>query len=129
MWVGLGLDRDDTREGMSLPSNRECGRHHAFPRISSRATDVIWNSKLSTKTHAVEAATEAASQALEGFEGVEPDIAFVFIGGHSARESEVAIDTIRQLTRARHLLGCTAGGVLGGGREVEQRASIALTLA
>jgi small ligand-binding sensory domain FIST len=90
---------------------------------------VIWTSNLSTKNQALEAAAESASQALVDFGGERPDIAFVFIGGHSARDSEIIIDTIRKRTDAKHLLGCTAGGVLGGGREVEQRASVALTLA
>lgn len=57
------------------------------------------------------------------------DLAFLFVSGFPAGELETAAQAVRQLTGARHVLGCTSGGVLGGGREVEHRPSVSLTLA
>jgi len=66
---------------------------------------------------------------MEGAPSAPPDVAFLFLGGYSGAEVDAASTAIRDRTRARHLVGCTAGGVVGDGREVEHRPSVSLTLA
>jgi small ligand-binding sensory domain FIST len=87
-----------------------------------------WTSTLSTNSSALEAAREASEQATAKL-GSTPDAAFLFIGGFPSRDVEAAAEVVRKQTGSVHLLGCTAGGVLGGGREVEARPSLSLTLA
>ncbi|MBI3818971.1 MAG: FIST C-terminal domain-containing protein [Planctomycetes bacterium] len=88
-----------------------------------------FTSKLSTHSDLETALGEVASATLLEMRGARPDIAFLFIGGYLVSEVENAGRRIRELSGARFLIGCTAGGVVGGGREVEHRASVALTLA
>jgi small ligand-binding sensory domain FIST len=89
---------------------------------------VHWNSTLSTEPRLAAALREAAERARASRRDA-PDLAFLFLGGYSGTETRKAGEVVLEQTGARRLIGCTAGGVVGGGREVEQRASVSLTLA
>jgi small ligand-binding sensory domain FIST len=66
-----------------------------------------------------EGAIDRATAPLPDALGGRADVAFVFLGeAHAARAREVP-DRIAAALGAPVLLGCTAGGVVGGGREFE----------
>lgn len=65
---------------------------------------------------------------LEGAARVDPDTALVFVAGHTPQSAEAIVRSIREQTGVERLLGCTAGGVIGGDREVEEGASVSLML-
>lgn len=61
--------------------------------------------------------------------GKDPDLAVVFVSGIKGE----ALDRVSQLVRAHikpnHWLGCTAGGVIGHGREIENRPAVSISVA
>jgi small ligand-binding sensory domain FIST len=72
-----------------------------------------------------EAVAEVAGQLLDGLAGDEPDLLAVFASPeHVATFGEVA-RTLDSLCRPSVLVGCTAYGVVGGAREIEE--GVALT--
>lgn len=73
-------------------------------------------------THAV---GEAVGQLLETI-GAEPDLVVLFAGvAHTGAMEDIA-RTVRELLRPKVLVGCTAGTVLGGVREVEDAGGLSL---
>jgi small ligand-binding sensory domain FIST len=89
-----------------------------------------WFSTLSTAERLGDAVKETgdrvrAAFAHQGF----PDLVLAFISPHyAALGKELAAD-ILAWTGARALIGCTAGGVIGGGVEIEARPALSLTAA
>ncbi len=90
---------------------------------------MLWSSTLSTQSPVSKALDEVCEEARRSLGGAKPDAAFLFVSGYPTSDLGAVAETVLARTGARHLLGCTAGGVLGGGREVEQRPSASLTLA
>jgi small ligand-binding sensory domain FIST len=74
---------------------------------------------LALGTDLVRAAAQAADQALEPLGGRQPDLACVFVCGDDPDEVGVAGAAAARLTGAENVIGCSAGGVIGGGRGVE----------
>jgi small ligand-binding sensory domain FIST len=68
---------------------------------------------------AVEAFTDAATQAARGLGGAQCDLALVFAGAPHLGRSKWALSTVHDSLEPGHLIGCGAGGVVGGGREIE----------
>src|SRR5262245_47558040 len=62
-------------------------------------------------------------------QGASVDLAVLFVSHHFASQYEAAASLVGPLLPHRALLGCSAGGVIGGGREVENRPGVALTVA
>ena len=56
-----------------------------------------------------------------------PDLAIVFASSHHAEQYDQLVQLMQQKLRAKHLIGCSAGGIIGGGREIEQRPGFSLT--
>jgi small ligand-binding sensory domain FIST len=73
-------------------------------------------------THAV---GEVVGEVLERL-GDEPDLAVLFVAApHTGAVEDIAA-AVRQILRPKVLVGCTAGTVVGGDREVEDLASVSL---
>jgi len=70
------------------------------------------------------AALDHAADALEH----HADLVMVFVSGHTSSLGDVPHRVRERFPRA-HVLGCSAGGVLGGGLELEGRPGVAVTLA
>jgi small ligand-binding sensory domain FIST len=88
-----------------------------------------WVSTVSGEPDLAAAVLEAASTLRAALAGQDPDLLVAFVSEHHRG----AYDRLPALV-ARHfgsalLLGCSAGGVIGGGREVEGRAGLSLTAA
>lgn len=86
-----------------------------------------WSSSISDLPDldaALGVALDDAAHALER----TADLAVVFVSGHAAGFSDVPHRVRERFPRA-HVLGCSSGGVLGGGLEIEGRPGVAVTLA
>ncbi|MDQ6778535.1 MAG: FIST C-terminal domain-containing protein [Actinomycetota bacterium] len=70
-------------------------------------------------------AIEAAAAAAAGLAG-PPDLAVVFASGAHVATPEVTLEAIQEILGASTLIGCGAGGVLGGGRELEGGTAVAV---
>jgi len=62
-------------------------------------------------------------------ENQSPDLAILFVSPHFSDEYEHIPDLIKEMTGTKHFIGCSAGGLIGGGLEIEQQRSISLTAA
>jgi small ligand-binding sensory domain FIST len=87
-----------------------------------------WSSSVSTAADLDDAAAEVASVVC-GEIGGRPDLAVVFVSPHHrARQADLA-PILSSLVGARVTIGCSAGGVIGGGHEVEEAPGLSLTVA
>ncbi len=88
-----------------------------------------WSSAVSDEPILERAIASVAGEVLAGMGGEPIDLAIVFVSQHfTKRYAEVAA-LLREAVPHRTLLGCSAGGVIGGGREIEQRSGLSLTAA
>jgi small ligand-binding sensory domain FIST len=69
------------------------------------------------------AAERAADQAVSGLGGGTPDLAAVFVCTPEPDDAAAALQRAAERTGARTVLGCSAAGVIGGGRGVEMTSS------
>jgi small ligand-binding sensory domain FIST len=75
---------------------------------------------ISESFDAVEAFTEAARDAARGLGGEPCDLCLVFCGAPHLARGKWILSAVHEHLEPRHLIGCGAGGVVGGGREVEE---------
>jgi small ligand-binding sensory domain FIST len=88
-----------------------------------------WASARSENPASEAALAEAADQAAAALLGQEADLVVAFVTPHHAKAyPELSARLRARFGRAR-IVGCSAGGVIGGGREVEGRPAISLTAA
>ena len=73
-----------------------------------------------------EAAVTAALEARAGLEEHHADLAVVFAGGAHLREPLTTLEGVHEALSPTNLVGCGAGGVLGGRREVEAGTAVAV---
>jgi len=90
---------------------------------SSDATGVTVGAGLATHGDARLGAAEAAAAAVAGLDG-PPDLAVVFASGAHVATPEVTLEAVQHVLGASTLIGCGAGGVLGGGRELESGTAV-----
>ena len=88
-----------------------------------------WASAVAIAEDATRGIEEAAEQIDEQLEGVEPDLVVVFNSSGLGRESERVPAAARAALGGGMLLGCSAGGVIGGGTEVEEMPAVSVTAA
>ena len=86
-----------------------------------------WSSAVSENPSLGEAVAECVSKILEELGDQAPDLAVVFPSAHHAAEYENVPRLIREHLGDCMLVGCSAGGVIGAGREVEHRPGFAMT--
>ncbi|HEX8084659.1 MAG TPA: FIST N-terminal domain-containing protein [Solirubrobacteraceae bacterium] len=82
-------------------------------------------SGLSTGGDARGAAAEAALEARAGLDG-PADLAVVFVAGSHVDAAEAVLGGVHEALAPGALVGCGAGGVLGGRREVESGPAVAV---
>ncbi len=75
---------------------------------------------ISESFDAVEAFTDAARDAARGLDGEQCDLCLVFAGAPHLGRGKWVLSAIHDNLNPRHLIGCGAGGVVGGGREIEE---------
>ena len=74
----------------------------------------------------VESAVDSAMQSLGD---AAPDLLLAFVSSHFADEYDRVPALVRSAAGSGLLLGCSAGGVIGGGSEIEDRPAFSLTAA
>jgi small ligand-binding sensory domain FIST len=72
------------------------------------------------------AATRATTMALAPLDGARPDLLAVFVCGDDPEAVGMAMDRAADLAGADASIGCSATGVIGDGRGVEARSSVAV---
>ena len=71
-------------------------------------------------------AVEAAMQAREGLDGAHADLAVVFVAGAHVAAARSTLEAVHEALAPEALVGCGAGGVLGGRREIEGGTAVAV---
>lgn len=87
-----------------------------------------WSSTVSREPDLEDAVGEAVSHVRQSL-GRPPDLAAIFVSEHHQSGYDAIAARLVRLLGARFLIGCSAGGVIGGGREVEQEPGVSLTAA
>ena len=88
-----------------------------------------WVSAISTASPLEAAVREVTTSVTRDLGGAPPDLAVAFVSEQHQGEYERLPALVRGQLAPRHLIGCSAGGVIGGGREVERQAGVSLTVA
>ena len=94
-----------------------CHRTQGAPRRAR----MKWASAVSERADLEEAMEEAAAEIRTELGGSQPDLAAVFVSPHHAQGYERVSSLVAKALGPRVLLGCSGGGVIGGGQEVEYR--------
>lgn len=88
-----------------------------------------WGSAASTAPDLAAAVDEASAVVREALAGAVPDLAVAFVSPHHAAAYADLPGLVRAALGGGLLLGCSAGGVIGGGRELEDQPGLSLTAA
>ena len=86
---------------------------------SRRTTGVRCGDGLAVDADLVAAAESATRAALLSLGGAAPDLALVFVCGAEPDDVAAALERAGELSGATTAIGCSAPGVIGGGRGVE----------
>jgi small ligand-binding sensory domain FIST len=81
---------------------------------------------ISTEPDPLAAAVHAGRVAGAALDGAAPDLALVFASGAHLFAPEVTLEGVRGVLEPRAVVGCGAGGVLGGDRELESGTAVAV---
>ncbi len=87
-------------------------------------SDYRFGDGLAEDTDLVRAAESAAAQAVEPLGGRRPDLLCFFVCGDDPDTVEAAGRRAMEVAGAATSLGCSAGGVIGGGRGVEATSAV-----
>lgn len=68
---------------------------------------------------------QCAERILFQLEGQRPDLLIIFISPHFQNEYEEIPQLLSKELSPQVLIGCSAGGLIGGGQEVEQEKAVA----
>ena len=87
-----------------------------------------WHSSLSENPDASKALDECIGKMRES-ESAPPDLAFLFPSAHHARSFDALPPQLIKAAGVKQLIGCSGGGIIGGGREVEHKPALSLVAA
>lgn len=85
-----------------------------------------WTSAVSDAPSFSEAVEQVAEQVSVNLDGKRPDITLVFVSRHHAPSYFVAPELFASRLTGDVLVGCSASGVIGAGREIEGRPGVAV---
>ncbi len=88
-----------------------------------------WVSSVSDHSNLVQAVAETSRSIKQQLQGEAPDLVIVFISGHHEDSYARVPLLLHSLVQESLVIGCSAGGVIGGGEEVEGRPGFSLTAA
>jgi small ligand-binding sensory domain FIST len=87
-----------------------------------------WASAISQRVDARQALAEASERVLATLGG-PPDLALVFVSSHYAAAYDAIPSWAQAFLSPRHLIGCSASGVIGAGEETERREAVSILAA
>ena len=90
---------------------------------------MVWASAVSEEPDTRRAALAAGAEVARVLRGAPPDLAFVFFSPHHRAAAGAVAAALAEALLPRDLVGCSAGGVIGAGREVEGRPGLSVTAA
>lgn len=88
-----------------------------------------WASHLSTKDNIEACINESTEVVRSQMEGAPVHLTFIFVSQQFKEQYEEIPGLIRQQMDSGRFLGCSGGGIVGGGKEVEQQAAFSMTCA
>ncbi|MCH7745889.1 MAG: hypothetical protein IIC84_07450, partial [Chloroflexi bacterium] len=88
-----------------------------------------WSSAVSESSSLAEAVAECASVIRDELGDKTPDLIVAFVSAHHSAEYESVPKLVRAHLSGGTLIGCSTGGVIGAGREVENRAGFSMAAA
>ena len=88
-----------------------------------------WASAISEQNILESAIQECAVAIKEQMAGDAPDLAVVFVSPHHESDYEMVIPLVLGEFPSARLFGCSGGGIIGNGLEVEQRPAVSITAA
>jgi len=88
-----------------------------------------WTSTVSGKPHIDAAVDEAAAAVRAALGDADPDLLIAFVSEHHRNDFARVPEMLAARFGAAPLVGCSAGGVIGGGKEIEQSPGFSLTAA
>src|SRR5256885_7102404 len=89
-----------------------------------RRTSLRVGGGIATRRSGLAATEDAVGAALAPLEGGIPGLAFLFVAPQFEDELESIVESANASLGGGTLLGCVAGGVIGGGREVEDAPAV-----
>src|SRR5947209_10666306 len=102
----------------------DSGPRHRMTRVTTRAKAIRVGAGLSTRKSGLAATQYALDAALGPLEGAIPALAFLFVAPQFEDELESILQSANASLGGGTLLGCVAGGVIGGAREVEDAPAV-----
>lgn len=88
-----------------------------------------WYSTLQTSSSLERALRDAARDVKSRMDSDRADLGLLFISSAYRADVVDLWPMLKEELRIKHLLGCTGGGIIGGGREVEEHPAVSLTAA
>lgn len=88
-----------------------------------------WFSSASDHDDAMQALASAGDRMLDQLQDLRPDLLLLFVSHHHLFHFGQMLPLLRDRLRPGALIGCSAGAVIGGGQEIEQRAGLSLLAA
>jgi len=90
---------------------------------------VRWASAIATDAHLEDALGNATEDVTTGLAGARADLVVAFVTDHHAPRFGRLADALSDAFPGALVLGCTAGGTIGGGIEIEHQPALSLTAA
>jgi small ligand-binding sensory domain FIST len=81
---------------------------------------------ISTESNSARAALDVARQALQGLDGRQPDWCIAFVTSEHGENLGALLESLSGATGTPYVVGCSASGVMGCGKEIEQGPALAL---
>jgi small ligand-binding sensory domain FIST len=88
-----------------------------------------WASHLSTQNNIEACVDESVEAILSQMDGKSVDLTIIFVSPQFKDKYKDIPKLIRDRISSRHFLGCSGGGIIGGGKEAEQQAAFSITCA
>jgi small ligand-binding sensory domain FIST len=88
-----------------------------------------WASHLSTQNNIEACVDESVEAILSQMDGKSVDLTIIFVSPQFKDKYKDIPKLIRDRISSKHFLGCSGGGIIGGGKEAEQQAAFSMTCA
>lgn len=88
-----------------------------------------WVSAISVKDNIEGCVEEATASVRKQLDGLEPHLTVIFVSPHFREKYHLVHLMVQERILSGALIGCSGGGIIGGGREVEQSPALSVTSA